>query len=94
MKTVLKRLFPRVFGGLNSNDSSAMMEVPVQQTGSNEGKFVKQPSDHALMGDVVTENGHLVTDCKLDGGKAHPQWIRSVAAEKRRAQLGRWYFGN
>ena len=91
MKTVLKRLLS-VFGGNNDNDSSVTTEVPGQQLGSNE--FERQPGDDHIMNDVKKVDGHLVTTFKLDGGQAHPVWARSVAAEKRRAQLGRWYLGN
>lgn len=40
MKTVLKRLFPRVFGANGNHNGSSKAEVPSQQLGSNDPEMV------------------------------------------------------
>lgn len=95
MKMVLARLFPRVFGGIGIKK----MEVPDQHPGS---EHVELPGDEQVMEDVELlddekimvhlgeKNGFPVARCKLDGGLAHPVWLRAVAGERRR-QTGSWF---
>lgn len=79
MKTVLQRLFPRVFGGIGNKNDSSKVEVPGQQLGSQEDPTVKKQAPEMVM--------------HADGFPAAKPWVESVqadAARKRSDEVYRW----
>lgn len=71
MKMLLKRWFPAMFAG----------EKHVEEV---EQKPVVLPGDEKIMKHAGVRGGHPVAVAKFDGGEAHPDWIRSVEAERKR----------